>query len=59
MHAFRSFLAALLIVPAVAAAQPKAPLPLKLAPKPTAAAISPSDLMTRLYIFADDSMMGR
>jgi hypothetical protein len=59
VHAFRSLLAALLIAPAVAVAQPKAPLPLKLAPKPTTAAITPSDLMTRLYIFADDSMMGR
>ena len=34
-------------------------LPLKMAPKPTAAAISEADLKTRLYIFADDSMMGR
>jgi hypothetical protein len=34
-------------------------LPLKLAPRPTTAAISAADLMTRLYIFADDSMMGR
>ena len=34
-------------------------LPLKLAPRPTAPAITPADLMTRLYIFADDSMMGR
>jgi hypothetical protein len=34
-------------------------LPLKLAPRPTSPAISASDLMTRLYIFADDSMMGR
>ncbi|MEJ7809788.1 MAG: M28 family peptidase [Gemmatimonadaceae bacterium] len=37
----------------------RAPLPLKHAPEPTGAAISPADLMTRLYIFADDSMMGR
>ena len=29
------------------------------APKPTAPAITPADLMTRLYIFADDSMQGR
>jgi len=36
-----------------------APLPLKHAPQPTSADISASDLMTRLYIFADDSMMGR
>ena len=33
--------------------------PMKLAPRPTSAAISPADLMTRVYIFADDSMMGR
>jgi len=36
-----------------------APLPLKHAPRPTSAEISAADLMTRLYIFADDSMMGR
>ena len=35
------------------------PLPLKHAPEPTSAEISAADLMTRLYIFADDSMMGR
>ena len=29
------------------------------APQPTTAAITPGDLMTRLYIVADDSMMGR
>jgi hypothetical protein len=34
-------------------------LPLKRAPRPTTAAISEQDLMTRLYIFADDSMQGR
>jgi hypothetical protein len=33
--------------------------PEKRAPRPTAAAISDEDLMTRLYIFADDSMQGR
>ena len=44
--------------PAPAPAVPAA-LPLKLAPRPTAAAITPADLMTRLYIFADDSMEGR
>lgn len=33
--------------------------PEKLAPRPTSAEISAEDLMTRLYIFADDSMMGR
>ena len=34
-------------------------LPLKLAPRPTGPAITAADLMTRLYVFADDSMMGR
>ena len=33
--------------------------PLKHAPRPTSAAITAGDLMTRLYIFADDSMQGR
>jgi hypothetical protein len=36
-----------------------APLPLKMEPRPTTAAITAQDLMTRLYIFADDSLMGR
>lgn len=35
------------------------PNPLRLAPRPTSAEISARDLMTRLYIFADDSMQGR
>jgi hypothetical protein len=39
--------------------QPTGPLPLKRDPQPTTPAITPADLMTRLYIFADDSMMGR
>ena len=34
-------------------------LPLKYTGKATTAEISAADLMTRLYIFADDSMMGR
>lgn len=33
--------------------------PEKRAPRPTTAAITDADLMTRLYIFADDSMQGR
>jgi hypothetical protein len=36
-----------------------ASLPLKHAPQATSADISAADLMTRLYIFSDDSMMGR
>src|SRR5512142_1928949 len=34
-------------------------LPLKHAPRPTTKAITAEDLMTRLYVFADDSMLGR
>ncbi len=48
----------LLVVPAIVAAQPRQN-PAKLAPRPTSGAITPADLMTRVYIFADDSMMGR
>jgi len=44
---------------ASASAAARGELPLKLAPRPTSPAISAADLMTRLYIFADDSMMGR
>src|SRR5262245_23500431 len=33
--------------------------PEKRAPKPTSASISEADLMSRLYVFADDSMEGR
>jgi hypothetical protein len=48
------------LLPAVGVARlPAQSLPLKRAPQPTTAAISPADLMTRVYIFADDSMMGR
>lgn len=41
--------------PAMAPAE----LPRTHAPKPTTPAITAADLMTRLYIFADDSMQGR
>jgi hypothetical protein len=34
-------------------------LPLKHTGKPTTAAITPADLMTRVYVYADDSLMGR
>ncbi len=40
-------------------AQPSSKLPLKHTAQPTTAAITAGDLMTRLYIFADDSMQGR
>ena len=38
---------------------PPTTLPRTHAARPTTAAITPADLMTRLYIFADDSMQGR
>ena len=38
---------------------PEPALPLKHAPRPTTPAITAADLTTRLYIFADDSMLGR
>jgi len=53
----RSSLPALLILASTLAAQ--APLPLKHKPEPTTSAITTRDLMTRLYIIADDSMKGR
>lgn len=50
---------AALLLSAPAALRAQRPLPLKHAPQPTAPAISAADLMTRLYILADDSMQGR
>jgi hypothetical protein len=50
-------LCALLLLPSVLTAQSGNPL--KHAPQPTSTAITAADLMTRLYIFADDSMEGR
>ncbi len=50
------------LVPSALAAQAKVNEygnPQKLAPSPTTAAISVHDLQTRLYQFADDSMLGR
>jgi hypothetical protein len=41
------------------AVSPVRELPRHYTGRPTTAAISAADLMTRLYIFADDSMMGR
>lgn len=43
----------------LAAQQFDKPLPLKYVGPPTVGDITPGDLMTRLYKFADDSMMGR
>src|SRR5690349_3335319 len=63
----RFALGALLALPTLASAQAPAPikgaapreLPVKYTSKPTTPAISAADLMTRLYIYADDSLMGR
>jgi len=54
-------LGALLVLAAgpLAAQQFDKPLPLKYVGPPTVGDITPGDLMTRLYKFADDSMMGR
>ena len=57
-----TLLAAQMTAPAPAVeivAAPASTLPLKHAPRRTTPAIDANDLMTRLYIFADDSMMGR
>jgi hypothetical protein len=56
MHV-RSALSVLAVLPSLLAAQ--ANNPFKHEPRPTTSAITPADLMTRLYIFADDSMEGR
>src|SRR5436190_529525 len=56
MRPHLAFLLAL-FPPATAAAQVE--LPRTHRPGPTAPAITPGDLMTRLYILADDSMQGR
>ena len=56
----RQIIAAIgLVALAASADAQQRPNPLKLAPRPTGAAITPADLMTRVYVFADDSMMGR
>jgi hypothetical protein len=47
-----------LALPTLAAAQSRQN-PMKLAPRATTGAITAADAMTRVYIFADDSMMGR
>jgi len=49
----------LLSIAAGTASAQSAPLPVKFSGPPTVAAITAGDLMTRLYIYADDSLMGR
>jgi hypothetical protein len=55
----RPFLAALILAGTPALAYAQGSLALKHAPAPTAPAITSADLITRLYILADDSMLGR
>ncbi len=52
-------LGAFVALTAQARAQTGGALPLKHAPARTQTAITPADLMTRLYLYSDDSMMGR
>ncbi|HET7234510.1 MAG TPA: M28 family peptidase [Longimicrobium sp.] len=56
---FSRTLAATLALAGVAIGAAAQELPRTHTPRPTTAAITPADLMTRLYILADDSMMGR
>jgi hypothetical protein len=63
-YPFGRFTAPLLIATVLGACGPTRPvvtasLPLKRDPQPTSPAITAADLMTRLYVFADDSMLGR
>ena len=58
LHSLVRAAACTVVLPLALAAQ-KAAYPLKHEPKPTSADITAEDLMTRLYIFADDSMLGR
>ena len=50
--------AASLLISASAGAQDDRPMPRKYVGPPTVAEITAGDLMTRVYKFADDSMMG-
>jgi Peptidase family M28 len=57
---YRTLAAAALAAAGFAAsAAAQGELPRTHAPRPTTAELSPADLMTRLYVLADDSMMGR
>ena len=68
-HRLPALLGAFSLLPAALTAQRAAPhdravdeavaLPLKYRARPTSALITAADLMSRLYVFADDSMQGR
>ena len=59
MRWFHALAVSLPLIPALAAAQSDGSLPLKHSARPTTPAITAADLMTRLYVYADDSMQGR
>jgi hypothetical protein len=59
MRMFTRFLAVALIAANGSLVAQTAPLPLTHKPQPTRPDITAADLMTRLYIFAADSMLGR
>jgi hypothetical protein len=59
MRMFTRLLAVALIAANGSLAAQAASLPRTHKPRPTRSAITAADLMTRLYIFADDSMLGR
>ncbi len=59
MRWFHALAVCVFLAPSRSAAQGGGSLPLKLPPHPTTPAITAADLMTRLYIYADDSMQGR
>jgi peptidase M28-like protein len=58
-HRVRFLIVSLFGLAAVLPARGQSSLPLKHVARPTSAAISAADLMTRLYVYSDDSMMGR
>jgi hypothetical protein len=59
MRWFQALVVSLPLMPVLAAAQSDGSLPLKHSARPTTPAITAADLMTRLYVYADDSMQGR
>ncbi|HEU4562928.1 MAG TPA: hypothetical protein VFS20_34170, partial [Longimicrobium sp.] len=59
IHLRTAVAAAALALAAVPMAAQSAQQPLRRAAQPTTAAITPADAMTRVYVLADDSMMGR
>lgn len=59
MRWLHALVVSLPLIHGLAAAQSDGSLPLKHPARPTTPAITAADLMTRLYVYADDSMQGR